>query len=324
MLILNANDMRQAVTYTQVMDKVEDAYRIFQGDNFYMPERPVIVHEKNTLLYMPCFMADGFGTKFLTIFPENPAKGYPYIDGLMLLNDPENGKTKAILDARYLTALRTGAAGGVGIRNFSHADCRSVGIVGAGEQGFYQAIYASTARNIQDIYLFDIAPKNLDTYAAWLKQEIGDHAPEIHICGTVEELLAKSAIVITATPAVSPVLPDDAELLRGKCFIAIGSYKPQMRELPDAIWQLVDHVYTELPFAMEESGDLCRPLAGGLLQEEQVKFVGKWLMQEQRPLPLLGETTYFKSVGMGLLDLLVSQLIYENALKMGLGQTVEF
>jgi ornithine cyclodeaminase/alanine dehydrogenase-like protein (mu-crystallin family) len=143
--------MKKTVTYSQVMDKVEDAYRIFQSGNFYMPHRPTITHEKNTLLYMPCFMPDCFGTKFLTLFPENPAKGYPVIDGLMLFNDSENGKTLAILDAQYLTALRTGAIGGVGIRNFSRSDCNSVGIIGAGYQGFFQAIYASTARKINNI-----------------------------------------------------------------------------------------------------------------------------------------------------------------------------
>ena len=316
--------MKQAVNYHQVMDKVEDAYRIFHSGNFYMPRRPVITHGENTLLYMPCFMAEGFGTKFLTLFPENPGRGYPYIDGLMLLNDPENGKTKAILDARYLTALRTGAAGGVGIRNFSRADCQSAGIIGAGQQGYYQAIYAAAARNIKDIYLFDKEPKNSEACAKRLVQELGEDAPSIKICSTVGELLENSEIVITATPATSPVLPDDPDSLRGKCFIAIGSYKQEMRELPDAIWDLLDRVYTELPFALEECGDLSQPLRDGLLQEEQVKYIGAWLSGEYRPLPLPGHTTYFKSVGMGLLDLNVAQLIYEKALKMGLGQKVAF
>ena len=323
MLVLNENDMKKTVTYKQVMDKVEDAYRIFQSGKFHMPERPVIMHENNTILYMPCFMAGCFGTKFLTLFPDNPARGLPFIDGLMLLNDHENGKTLAIMDAKFLTALRTGAVGGVGIRNFSRSDCKSAGVIGAGQQGFYQAIYASVARNIQDIYLFDTAAKNMEAYAERLKQALPAPAPKVHICNAVEQLLEKADIVITTTPSTSPVMPDDPELLRGKCFIAIGSYKPQMRELPNAVWKLVDHVYTELPFAMEESGDLSQPLADGLLQKEQVKYIGEWLMQEQRPLPEPGETTYFKSVGMGLIDLNVAQLVYTEALKMGIGQKVE-
>ena len=323
MLILNENDMKKTVTYAQVMDKVEDAYRIFQGGNFYMPERPVITHGKNTVLYMPCFMDGCFGTKFLTLFPENPGSGFPYIDGLMLLNDGDNGKTLAILDAKYLTGLRTGAVGGVGMRNFSRPGCKSVGVIGAGQQGFFQAVYATQARSISDIYLFDTAQKDFNSYIERLRQALSVPLPEIHVCDTVTELLEKSEIVVTTTTATSPVMPDDPDLLHGKYFIAIGSYKPEMRELPNAIWKLVDHVYTELPFAMEESGDLCQPLADGLLREDQVKYIGDWLMQGQRPLPQAGETTCFKSVGMGLIDLNVAQLIYNGALKMGIGQTVE-
>ena len=324
MLILNENDMKKTIRYEQVMDTVEDAYRIFQSGNFFMPHRPVISHGKNTLLYMPCFMDGCFGTKFLTLFPENPGKGHPFIDGLMLFNDQKTGKTLAILDAKFLTALRTGAAGGVGIRYFSRPDNKSVGIIGAGHQGFFQAIYASAARNIKDIYLFDTCKKDFETYTENLRKELQVSAPNIHICKSVEELLENSEIVITATPATSPVVPDNPDLLRGKCFIAIGSYKQEMRELPNAIWGLVDHVYTELPFAMEESGDLSQPLADGLLKKAQVKFIGEWLSQEQRPLPQAGETSYFKSVGMGLLDLTVAQLIYNEALKLKIGQRVDF
>ncbi|MCL2873738.1 MAG: ornithine cyclodeaminase family protein [Defluviitaleaceae bacterium] len=324
MLILNESDMSKTITYNKVMDKVEDAYRIFQSGNFYMPERPVITHENNTLLYMPCFISGCFGTKCLTLFPENPSKGHPYIDGLMVLNNHKNGKTKAILDAGYLTAIRTGAVGGVGIRYFSRKDCKNVGIIGAGPQGFYQAIYAASARNIQNVYLFDPFVQDLDCFVKRLKQSLPDKPIEVHICATVEQLLEESEIIITATPATSPVVPDNEDLLQGKCFVAIGSYKPHMRELPNAIWNLVDCVYTELPFAMEESGDLSQPIHDGLLSEDRVKFVGEWLAEDQRPLPVVGQTTYFKSVGMGLFDLVISQFIYEEAVKLGLGQEVEF
>ena len=324
MLILNERDMRQTVDYSIIMDTVEEAYQIFDSGSFYMPHRPAIEHGENTLLYMPCFLDDAFGTKCLTVFPNNPAKGYPFIDGLMLLNNHENGKTEAIMDAKYLTQLRTGAAGGVGIRHFSRSDCRSVGIIGAGRQGFYLAIYAAVARDISCIYLYDTSPGDLTGYVERLRQELCAPRPEIHICGTVEQLLEKSEIVITATPAVSPVVPDDAKLLRGKCFIAIGSFKPQMRELPDAIWELTDTVYTELPFAMEESGDLSQPLADGLLMDNQVKYIGQWLTRDKKPLPQPGQTTYFKSVGMGLLDLCVAKMIYKSAVKMRIGQAVDF
>ena len=71
----------------------------------------------------------------LTIFPENASLGLPSIDGLVLMNDPKTGKTLAILDGQTVTAYRTGAVGGVGIRHLSRKDCHTVGICGRRRTG---------------------------------------------------------------------------------------------------------------------------------------------------------------------------------------------
>ena len=324
MLFINESDMKKSVTYRQVMDKVEDGYRIFAGGKFYMPHRPVIEHDNNTLLYMPCFIdADKkyFGTKFLTLFPDNPSKGLPFIDGLMILNGGETGEILAILDAKFLTALRTGAVGGVGVRCFAPEESRSVGVIGAGKQGFFQLLYACEARNIEEIFIFDTILKECDGFIEALKKELGDKKPLIRVCRTVEELVTESDIVITATTSSSPVIPDEPGLFSGKCFIAIGSYKPEVRELPNAIWEAVDVVYTELPFACEESGDLYQPLRDGIIDMGRVRYIGDLLTDNPRPTPPeKGVASYFKSVGMGLMDLCVSRFIYEEAVNKGIGR----
>jgi ornithine cyclodeaminase/alanine dehydrogenase-like protein (mu-crystallin family) len=324
MLILNEKDMRKVISWPKVIDSVEEAYRIHRRGEYYMPDRIGVERGKDTVLYMPCFTKEIFGTKFLTLFLDNPKKGYPYLDGLMLLNDLETGKTLSVLDGRYLTAVRTGAVGGVGVRHISREDVRSAGIIGAGQQGFFQAIYAANARDLDHIYLFDSNPnKDWQGYVENLRAEIGQDIA-ITVSKTVEELVDKSEVIITTTPSETPVLPNDADLLRGKCVIAIGSYKHEMREIPDCIWQLVDNVYIELEFALEETGDLYYPLQQGLFSEDQVRYIGDLVKEKDHPLPLKGETTFFKSVGMGLLDLYVAQKLYEQALEKGIGQQIEF
>jgi len=325
MLFINAAAMRQAVLLPQVIDTVEDAYRLFAAGDFYMPERPFFQSGEDALVCMPCFTKEVISIKVLTLFPGNPAKGLPYINGLLLLNDRPDGRTLAIMDAGILTALRTGAVGGVAMRCFSRADASRLGVIGCGTQGFYQIQYACAARKIREVWLFDSLPgKDYGSYIERLQQALGEQAPCFRVAGDAAELVQNSDIVVTTTTATAPVMPDDPELLRGRCFVGIGSYKPGMRELPDAIWQLADHVVTELPFAMEESGDLCQPLAAGIITEERVKYIGDILTAERRPVPPpAGATTYFKSVGMGLLDLCVAKYIYEQALRQGLGQQVD-
>lgn len=313
MIFLGKEEIEKLVDPNEIMDQIEEAYRIFGADAYYMPPRPVIEHENKTLIYMPCFTEDIIGTKMLTIFPENAKLGLPSLDGLVILNDRTTGAPLAIMDGQAVTAWRTGAVGGVGIRHLSRKDARTVGIVGAGAQGFHQAVYACAARDIETVYIWNHSGRDLTDFMARLKKTIADPDVEVVQCKTVEELVKASDIICTATPSEEPVLPNDRELLEGKCIIAIGSYTPQMREIPDVIWDLVDNVYIELPYACEESGDLSQPLAEGRLTMDRVVLMDKFLASGADEDEIAKKTTYFKSVGMGLFDVCVAQKLLEKA-----------
>lgn len=194
---------------------------------------------------------------------------------------------------------------------YQEKDCHTVGIVGAGAQGFHQALYACAARDIHTVYVFNHSDRDLTDYLARLEKAIDDPSVKVVQCKTIEELVKASDIICTTTPAKSPVLPDDKELLRGKCIIAIGSYTPEMREIPNAIWELVDKVYIELPYACEESGDLSQPLADGHLKEEQTVLMNEYLASDEDKEIAEGQTTYFKSVGMALFDVCIAQKLLE-------------
>ena len=145
MIVLSKEQIEEMVDPDQMMDQIEEAYRIYGSGEFYMPPRPTVEHENKQLMYMPCYTKDIIGTKILSIFPENSKLGLPSIDGIVLLNDYTTGAPLAVMDGQSVTAWRTGAVGGVGIRHLSRKDCRTVGIIGAGMQGFHQAVYAGKA-----------------------------------------------------------------------------------------------------------------------------------------------------------------------------------
>lgn len=153
-----------------MMDQIEEAYRIFGKGAYYMPPRPVIEHENKTLIYMPCYTKEVIGTKMLTMFPENAKLGLPSIDGLVILNDAQTGAPLAVLDGQTVTAWRTGAVGGAAIRHLADKNARTVGIVGAGVQGFYQAVYACAARKIHTVYIYNHSNRDLTDYLERLKK----------------------------------------------------------------------------------------------------------------------------------------------------------
>lgn len=318
MLCLSEGDILKAVTPEQIVDAVESAMRLYETDEFHMPDRMHIDYNENVLLLMPCFTTGKFSTKLVSVFPGNAQKNVPVVIGTVVLNDGETGEPLALLNGTVLTAVRTGAVGAVGIRHLTPLSLKTLGIVGAGVQGFHQALFASYVRELSDIFVFDIdVQKTLSLIEKLSKQRPGI---EVHQVKSVEELLQHSEAVITATTSLHPVLPDKRELLEGKHFIGVGSYRPDMREFPEVLFKLLNRVLIDTRPAAAESGDLVTPLKNGWIKEHQVSTMGKWLKTGEKIKE--GETTLFKSVGMALFDLVVSDLIYQKAEEKGLGTEI--
>lgn len=321
MLLINENEMKSAVTHEDMMGAIEEAFDRFTQGAYNMAERFVTKDKEESMLYMPCFIDEMIGTKMLSIYPNNPSLGKPYIDGLMILNNREDGSPMAIMNGRVLTAIRTGAVGGVAMKYLAHENSESVGVIGCGVQGFYQLQYAFSVRHIKNVYLYDAVKEDLSEFIDRLKLE-NDGIRYIQ-CEDSRSVVEASDIVITATGSKEPVIPNDPELLKGKCFIAIGSWRPDMQEIPDAIWDVVDRVYTELPYACEESGDLLNPIEKGIIKEEQVGYMGEFLESlKSGQQEALGATRFYKSVGMSLFDVMASKKIYDKAVEKGLGTEI--
>ncbi|HQK53184.1 MAG TPA: ornithine cyclodeaminase family protein [Sedimentibacter sp.] len=323
MLFLSKTEIEKIVDYKQIITEIEKSHLVLKKGNYYMPERPVIEKDNKTVMWMPCFQEGMIITKMLTLFPENQKIHMPMINGLMIINNLEDGKFEAVMDATLLTALRTGAAGSIGIKYLSHKNYNSVGVVGFGTQGFYQLVFACIVRKIKKISIFDRFSANIGEKIEKLKKAINEPEIEIIVCETIEQLLENSQIVITATTSVTPVLPDNPELLKGKCYIAIGSYKPHVRELPDALWKVLDAAYTEFEFACEESGDILLPIEKGLWKKEEVKYICDLIESQLYLDNPEGKTILYKSVGMSLYDWAIAKYVYDRAFELGLGTNVE-
>ena len=119
----------------------------------------------------------------------------------------------------------------------------------------------------------------------------------------------------------TPVIPNDSSLIKGKHFVGIGSYKPNMREFPDALFQELDQCFIDVSHTSTESGDLIYPLKHKLINQNQIFTLGKLISKEVKLSD--NSTSLFKSVGMALFDLFVAKLIYAKALEKGIGRELQ-
>jgi ornithine cyclodeaminase len=183
----------------------------------------------------------------------------------------------------------------------------------------HQALMACQERKIQTIWVYDPSAQQLEGFGRQLRAWLP--AVEVKPASSVEMLLDAAQIVISATTAVQPVLPDQADLLADKTYIAIGSFKPDMQELPDALFHLAETVFCDTEHALAETGDLINPLNSGILHKSQVVSGGRLISgQVARP---EAKVQIWKSVGMALFDLAAVVMLYEEALKRNAGQRVE-
>ena len=318
MLAISEQEITNAVSADELTDAMEAAFKIHASGDYLMPDRMHVHSGDNTLLLMPCFTEHNFSTKLVSVFPGNSRLNQPVIQGLVILNDGATGKPLALLNGPKLTAMRTAAVGSLGIRYLADEKAETLGVIGVGVQGVHQAIFACRQRQFKQLTIFARQSHRLSN----VEKEMDKLFPEIKIikAKTVADLLENSQVVISATSSHEPVMPDNEELLKGRCFIGIGSFKPDMRELPKALYGLVDKIYTDTEYASKESGDLVEPLQQGWITKNQVtplsSLISGNIDLESNP------TKCFKSVGMALFDLVAADLIYRKAKEKNLGTIV--
>ena len=131
-------------------------------------------------------------------------------------------------------------------------------------------------------------------------------------------------VTVIAVGAGEGAFPDDPALFAGKHIVAIGSYQPHTRELPRSAVERAEGVWLDTMFAAEESGDLAIPLSEGWLKRERLQpFCDVVAAGLDAAEPWRTQQTLFKSVGIGLFDLVAAEMIYDLAEQEGLGLEID-
>jgi ornithine cyclodeaminase/alanine dehydrogenase-like protein (mu-crystallin family) len=307
MIVIDEFKIAVTASYDKWIDCMEEALKAMADGLLIVPQRTHIDFGEDSLSFMPAIGKDYFSTKFVSFFPGNIQLKRPSVYGTVVLNNRKTGEPLAVIDGTKLTAMRTAAVAGIGVRYLSPENSSSLGIIGAGIQGFHQALFACSQREIARLFVYDNRKELLTGFCADLAKVF----PRIKIIPASDsrEVCSKSEIIITATNSVTPVLPSDKSLLEGKTVIAIGSYKPDVRELPDELFRLLDYVFIDTEHGLNESGDLIDPFVKQLITSD--RFVSAYNLitgkiQPKKPTRLL------KTVGHAAFDLFAAILVYEN------------
>jgi len=151
-----------------ILAALEEMFREKGEGRTEMPPKPGIHPRPDAFLHaMPAFLprSGAAGMKWVAGFPENQARGLPYISGLLILNDPETGLPLAVMDCTWITAMRTGAATAVAARHLARPESKSVGILACGVQGRSNLLALDEVFALERVRAFDVRREVAERFA---------------------------------------------------------------------------------------------------------------------------------------------------------------
>jgi alanine dehydrogenase len=237
-----------------------------------------------------------------------------------MLFDPETGELLSILQSDKLGQMRTGAASGVATKHLARADATTLGIYGAGWQAESQLEAIAAVRDLTRIIVYSNREESRKAFAEKMGERLGMEVETTH---SPDEPAAQD-IVVTATSAREPVLL--GEWLRPGAHVnAAGSNFLFKSEIDREVVRRASFVCVDSREELGlEAGDLLRPLETGIILPEAIYELGQVIAGQVRGRRAPEDITLFASQGLALEDLAAARVVYDRAVKRGVGREIEF
>lgn len=292
--VLDHDAVLAAVSPTDAIAHVHDSLLRHHAGEWVMPSKVYLQSPPfGDFRAMPALGGGIALLKWICSFPDSPARGLPAVTGVICLSDAETGAPLMLLDARSVTALRTGAVAAVAARALARPEARTVGIVGCGLHGAWVARSMAAAGYGPGV-CFD---RNPDA-AARVAREFG---------WTVGSLLDAAAqeIVCCVTPGTEVVI-DDGVPRAGTHLNMLGADGPGKAEAALGVvaesalfcdeWEQASH-----------GGELTGAVGAGLVTRDGVTELGAVLAGTAAGRPGADAITLFDSTGLAIQDLAVAK-----------------
>jgi len=320
---LGAEDIRSLLPMPEAVRAVRTAFRALSEGRAVQPLRTHIEIEdrEGSALFMPSFLPElnAITLKTVTLFQKNPELNLPTLQALVLLADGSTGTPLAVLEGATLTALRTGAASGLATDLLADPDSKRAVVFGAGVQGRAQLEAVAAVRKLTAACVFDPNKEAAERFAEEMESLL--RIP-VEVAPEPRAALQNAHVVCTATTSRTPVF-QDSDLPQGVHINAVGSYKPDVREIPAQTvaraYVVVDHRAS----ALAEAGDLLLAIKEGLISEKHIcAELGEIAAGRKCGRTDRDQITLFKSVGVAVQDAAVAAEIYRKAVENDAGVTV--
>jgi ornithine cyclodeaminase/alanine dehydrogenase-like protein (mu-crystallin family) len=197
----------------EIIEALDEAFKEKGLGKIEMPPKPGIHPMPEAFIHaMPAYIPSlgSAGIKWVSGYPENYKRNLPYINGLLILNDPETGVPLSVMDCIWITAMRTGAATAVAAKYLANTGSSTIGIIGCGVQGRTNLrALQIVLPGLDKVLAYDISGDAANRYAEEMRSETGLN---VVVVGSPKEAVRNADVIVTAGPILktpNPVIEND-------------------------------------------------------------------------------------------------------------------
>lgn len=333
--ILSRKDLEQVLEMSSVIEGVRSVYRLkAAGETEVWPLVAYDFTDQGAVMDIRSGAVLGgeqlHGLKMLNNFPRNREKGLPTFTGMLMVFDSTTGLPLGVMDASYVTGMRTGAAGAVAAAALAREDSRVLTVLGAGKQAMFQIAAATiTMPGIRTVYVADQLDKDNERAFAAACQErlerdfgLRPDGVEFLPAGDLAQAVGKSDVIITITPSRAPVIQKEW-VKPGTHFSCIGADMEGKEEIDPELFRGA-RIFADDADQCARVGEMEIPLKTGVITREQVAGeIGQVLSGLIPGRTSREEITIFDATGLALLDLVTGKRAIEAAREKGIGLTAD-
>ncbi|UCG35652.1 MAG: alanine dehydrogenase [Candidatus Omnitrophota bacterium] len=326
-LILEAELTKKLVGIKEALNAIEDAFRRMGQAKTKMPAKLYLnlPQFKGDFRAMPAWVEGfkGCAIKWVNVHPLNKNKGLPTVMGIIILSDPATGFPLCVMDATHLTALRTGAAGGVAAKFLARKESRKVGLVGCGVQARTQLAAIFEIFNIDEVKVWGPKPKEIMCFINFAKKLPRAKKVKIEKANTIKDCVKDSDIIVTTTPSRKPLVRR-GWIKEGVHINAIGADACGKQELDYKILKRAKVVVDDLRQA-SHSGEINVSLRKGKFHKKDIYAdIGEVVAKRKKGRVKRSEITVFDSTGLAIQDVAIANIVYRKAMQLKKGKFVKF
>lgn len=314
-LYLSYRDVEQvALPMSDIIESLEHMFKEKGAGRVEMPPKPGIHPLPDAFIHaMPAFIPamKSAGIKWVSGYPQNQAKGWPYITGLLILNDPQTGFPTAVMDCTWITAMRTGAATALAAKYLARPESSSVGVLACGVQGRSNLVALANLFRLQKVKAYDLVPEVAKQFASTMSKQL---EVEIEVVRSPRQAVENLDLVVTS----GPILKNPRPVIEAG-WLSEGSFASPVDF--DSYWtgaalSEVDKLATDDHTQMQYYRDV------GYFRETPQAYadLGEIVVGLKPGRTSAQERTMSVNLGIALEDMATAPLIYGRAMEMGIGQ----